>query len=142
MHCLSGYFTKPLFIQNSIVNIILYPHLKTLHKENSIMAIVTTGISATPLPELGCFIVSVPTISSSSPQFFLLNPQESAAAALSWTRAPRVQSAVRPLIRLANRIGVSFFAKPVEQLTLSKNPSQAIQGWHNIQELPCDIDFE
>ena len=64
------------------------------------MAIVTTGISATPLPE------------SSSPQFFLPNPQESAAA-LSWTRAPRVQSTVCPLIRLANRIGVSFFAKPL-----------------------------
>ena len=40
MHCLSGYFTKPLFVLNSITNIILYPHLKTLYKENSIMAIV------------------------------------------------------------------------------------------------------
>ena len=81
------------------------------------MAIVTTGISATPLPEVGCFTVSVPTISSPSPQFLLPNPQESAAAALSWTRAPRVQSAVRPLIRLANRIGVSFFAKPLAART-------------------------
>ena len=98
MHCLSGYFTKPLFVLNSITNIILYPHLKTLYKENSIMATVTTGISATPLPEVGCFTVSVPTISSPSPQFLLPNPQESAAAALNWTIAPRVQSAVRSLM--------------------------------------------